>query len=180
MTLSVALYAMWYGVPAVGFGWYPVAHNSAFSVSGTVPTRSQFGNALRVLAVFAPGALAFVPLFGGSMRHVVRACHGVRAYRRKVGLTLAAWWMLPVVAWELTVVTQVQGLAPIPGHTVGAAVVPFEASILAILSIAGIVWEQPDQLSPIKPAWRPIALTVIYPLFALLVLVEMQPSGWPP
>ncbi|MDB5058245.1 MAG: hypothetical protein JWO59_1717 [Chloroflexi bacterium] len=165
LALSAVLYCLSFGLPVVGFGWHPV---------------DQSGDALRIVAILAPGLLAFSPLLAPSMRSLARTCQHVRDYRRKVALTLAIWWCLPVLTWEYSTTLQLGGLAVVPGHTFAAAALPFVAGLVAILSIAGLVWEPPSTACPAKRAWARVAW-VVYALFTVPMLLALQlPSGWPP
>jgi hypothetical protein len=116
-----------------------------------------------------------------SLRTLVRTCEQARDYRRKVALTLVIWWSLPVLAWEYSTMVQLEGLAVIPGHTLAAAALPFEAGLLAVLSTTGLSWQPLSLVSSIKRIWARFAW-VVYALFAgpLLLAMIQVPSSWPP
>jgi hypothetical protein len=124
ISLAAALYLGFFGLPVLG------GEAAAFK-----PADPQ-ADCLRVLLVFAPGLLTFLPLLRPRLRGLARQQAVPRAHRKRVAKLLILAWGLPLVVWLVDIYSQRQGnLEVVPGHAPAALGLAVGALLLGLCGL---------------------------------------------
>ena len=153
---------------------------------------------IRVLLVFAPALLCFVPLLLPGMRRLCRDDAALGSFRTRALWLLALCWLAPVALWlaDLRFTTPTEGAA-----FLGAAVVAYPSSLVAVpgqlpfaiplaLAAAGLAaarllrryWSlrrlhvHSPRLRPRHIALRLIGMLVLWLLILFVQLISAHPS----
>jgi hypothetical protein len=165
--LSVALYRICFGVPLT------TRAGDAFRQYD--PTLDP----LRVLLVFAPGLLAFVPLVRPSLRRLARAHAVPRLHRDRAAKVLLIAWGVPLTVWLIDLFNQRWGdLAAVPGHAVAPAALAAGSIALAALGLIALRRDlRRVQMRPARLRWRYLAMAGVLALWP--VSLAMQAPAFP-
>ena len=141
--LAVSAIYAWVLVSAVmAFAAGRMIYGALFGDTGSGAFPGNFcsadpvGNTFRLLAVFVPGALTFIPLCTARIRDAAADYPLANAHRKAIAGILALCWLAPLAGWLAALyLRQWDGFVAVPGRQAPASWLPAVCALLGVVLV---------------------------------------------